>query len=138
MTGVRNGVMNTLGPNLSRLVRAATAAIAVIGSGIGSGEDSRSENHSESISLFSQSSTNCQKNSRPAGPLGHGPGITPMRYLMRINATLARHPCAEPSGGSPPDQRSRSPHDGDERGGQRENRAGDARIVVRALVRERH
>src|SRR5215468_5080620 len=89
MTGVRNGVTNTLGPNLSRLVRAATAAIAVIGSGTGRGEDSRSENHTESISLFSHRSTNCQKKSRPAGPEGHGPGITPMRYLMRITATLA-------------------------------------------------
>ena len=44
MTGVRNGVTNTLGPNLRRVVRAATAAIAVIGSGTGSGDDSRSEN----------------------------------------------------------------------------------------------
>src|SRR5262245_20300695 len=84
MTGVRNGVMKTLGPNLSRVVRAATAAIAVIGSGTGMGDDSRSENHTESISLFSQTSTNCQKKSRPAGPAGPGPCITPMRYLMRI------------------------------------------------------
>ena len=88
MTGVRNGVMNTLGPNLSRVVRAATAAIAVMGSGTGSGEDSRSENQTESISLFSQSSTNRQKKSRPAGPGGHGPGITPMRYLIAHAATL--------------------------------------------------
>src|SRR5438552_3350610 len=51
-TGVRNGVMNTLGPNLSRVVRAATAAMAVIGSGTGTGEDRRSENHTESITLF--------------------------------------------------------------------------------------
>ena len=94
MTGVRNGVMNTLGPNLSRVVRAATAAIAVMGSGTGSGEDSRSENQTESISLFSQSSTNRQKKSRPPGPAGHGPGITPMRYLMRMAATLPR--CRRP------------------------------------------
>src|SRR5215470_1359134 len=96
MTGLRNGVMNTLGPNLRRLVRAATAAIAVIGSGTGSGDDKRSENHSESISLFSHSSTNRQKKSRPAGPGGHGPGITPMRYLMRMVAILARASRPEP------------------------------------------
>src|SRR5262245_16059455 len=90
-TGLRNGVMNTLGPNLSRLVRPATAAIAVIGSGTVSGEESRSENQSESISLFSQSSTKRQKKSRPAGPAGQGPGMTPTRYLMRMAATLPRH-----------------------------------------------
>src|SRR6185436_13211029 len=79
-TGVRNGVMNTLGPNLSRVVRAATAAMAVMGSGTGRGEDRRSENHTESISLFSQRSTKRQKKSRPSD--GHGPGMTPMRYLI--------------------------------------------------------
>src|SRR6185436_6380178 len=88
--GVRNGVTNTLGPNFSRVVRAAMAAIAVMGSGIGSGEDSRSENHSESISLFSQSSTNRQKKSRPAGPDGQGPGMTPTRYLICMARTLPR------------------------------------------------
>ena len=48
-TGVRNGVMNTLGPNFRRVVRAAIAAMAVMGSGIGNGEDRRSENHRESM-----------------------------------------------------------------------------------------
>src|ERR671925_2166892 len=89
-TGFLNGVTNTLGPNFRRLVRAAMAAIAVMGSGIGSGDESRSENHSESISLFSHSSTKRQKKSRPAGPDGHGPGMTPTRYLMRMAATLPR------------------------------------------------
>jgi hypothetical protein len=81
-TGVRKGVMNTLGPNLSRVVRAATAAMAVIGSGTGSGEDRRSENQTESISLFSHRSTKRQKKSRPAAPAGQGPGMTPTRYLI--------------------------------------------------------
>src|SRR6476619_5298231 len=91
-TGLRKGVTKTLGPNFSRVVRAAIAAIAVIGSGIGSGEERRSENQSESISLFSQSSTKRQKNSRPAEPSGHGPGITPTRYLIfGMARTLSRH-----------------------------------------------
>src|ERR1043166_5722410 len=87
-TGVRNGVMKTLGPNLSRLVRAATAAIAVMGSGTGMGDDSRSENQTESISLFSQRSTKRQKKSRPSA--GHGPGMTPIRYLICMERTLTR------------------------------------------------
>jgi hypothetical protein len=61
MTGDRKGVMSTLGPNLSRVVRAATAAIEVIGSGTGIGEDRRSENQTESIALFSHTSTKRQK-----------------------------------------------------------------------------
>src|ERR671919_936570 len=81
-TGVRNEVTKTLGPNFRRVVRAAMAAIAVMGSGIGSGEARRSENHNESISLFSHSSTKRQKKSRPAEPDGHGPGMTPTRYLI--------------------------------------------------------
>jgi hypothetical protein len=82
-TGDRNGVMSTLGPNLSRVVRAAMAAIAVMGSGTGTGEESRSENHTESIALFSHVSTNRQKKSAlPSTPAGHGPGITPIRYLI--------------------------------------------------------
>src|SRR5690349_12632021 len=89
-TGVRNGVTKTLGPNFSRVVRAAMAAIAVIGSGRGAGDDSRSENQTESISVFSQRSTKRQKKSRPPGPGGHGPGITPTRYLIDIAGTVAR------------------------------------------------
>src|SRR5687767_8719895 len=66
------------------------AAIAVIGSGTGTGDDSRSENHSESIALFSHVSTKRQKKSAfPSGPSGHGPGITPTRYLMSTMATLS-------------------------------------------------
>ena len=75
--------MRTLGPNFKRLVRAATAAMAVMGSGTKAGEDRRSENQTESIELFSHSSTKRQKKSAPpAGPLGQSPGITPMRYLI--------------------------------------------------------
>src|ERR1043166_796512 len=87
-TGVRTGVMKTLGPNFSLAVRAAMAAMAVIGSGTGIGEDRRSENHTESISLFSQRSTKRQKKSRPSA--GHGPGMTPMRDLIRMERTLTR------------------------------------------------
>src|SRR5437867_4884633 len=82
MTGERNGAMRTLGPNLSRRVRAATTAIVVIGSSTGAGDDRRSENHTESISLASQRSMKRQSRSRPSSPFGHGPGITPMRYLI--------------------------------------------------------
>ena len=86
MTGVRNGVMNTLGPNLSRVVRAATAAMAVIGSGTGSGDEkSRSENQTESISLFSQSSTKRQKKSRPAR------ARRPVRPRHHADAVLDAH-----------------------------------------------
>ena len=63
-------------------MRAATAAIAVIGSRTVSGEESRSENQTESISVCSQRSISFQKNSRPSGPAGHGPGMIPMRYLI--------------------------------------------------------
>src|SRR4030095_12345722 len=83
-TGFRNGVTKTLGPNFSRVVRAATAAIAVMGSGSGSGEDRRSENQSEAISLFSHRPTKRKKKARPASPAGHGPGMTPTRYLIRM------------------------------------------------------
>src|SRR3970040_1175853 len=89
-TGVRKGVTKTLGPNFRRVVRGATAAIAVIGSGRGSGDDRRSENQSESISLFSHSSTKRQKKSRPAGPVGHGPGITPTRDFIDMARPLSR------------------------------------------------
>jgi hypothetical protein len=54
--------------------------MAVIGSGTGMGDDNRSENQTESIALCSQQSTNLQKNSALA-PVGHGPGMTPMRYF---------------------------------------------------------
>src|SRR5204862_5841740 len=46
-----------------------------------SGEESRSENQSESISVLSQRSMSRQKSSRPAGPAAQGPGMTPIRYL---------------------------------------------------------
>src|SRR5882724_10642585 len=116
-TGERKGVTNTLGPNFSRVVRAAMAAMAVMGSGIGSGEDGRSENHSESISLFSQSSTKRQKKSRPAGPAGHGPGMTPTRYLVRMARTLPRRRLlrTRPRGRR---TRTRPQEGGDHRGGQ--------------------
>ncbi|OLC38685.1 MAG: hypothetical protein AUH81_03615 [Candidatus Rokubacteria bacterium 13_1_40CM_4_69_5] len=81
-TGGRNGVTSTLGPNLRRRVRAATAAIAVRGSSTGWGADRRSLNQTESMSVRSQRSTKRQKKSRPSGPAGQGPGITPMRYLI--------------------------------------------------------
>src|SRR5439155_3594035 len=88
-TGERKGATSTLGPNLSRRVRAATAAIAIIGSRTGSGEESRSENQSESISVLSQVSIIRQKSSGPSGPAGQGPGMTPIRYLICIAGTLA-------------------------------------------------
>ena len=56
----------------------------------GSGEDRRSENQTESISVFSHRSTKRQKKSRPAGPPGQGPGMTPTRYLICMGWTLAR------------------------------------------------
>ncbi len=74
---------STLGPNLSRLVRAATAAIVVIGSGMTIGDERRSENHTESIPVPSHRSMNRQRNAAPSSVTGHGPGITPMRYLIR-------------------------------------------------------
>jgi hypothetical protein len=77
-TGVRNGRVSTLGPNLSRFVRAARAAIVVIGSGTGIGEESRSENQSESISDCSQRSIRRQRKSWPPSS-GQGPGMMPMR-----------------------------------------------------------
>ncbi len=83
-TGERKGAISTLGPNLSRRVRAATAAMVVMGSGTGIGEESRSENHTESMPLRSHRSMKRQRKSRPEGPPGHGPGITPMRYLMSM------------------------------------------------------
>jgi hypothetical protein len=64
---------------LSRRVRAATAAIVVIGSGTGIGEDSRSENQIESISDRSQRSINVQRKSRVSACAGQGPGMTPIR-----------------------------------------------------------
>src|SRR6185369_17865039 len=130
--GVRNGVTNTLGPNFSRVVRAAMAAIAVMGSGIGSGEDSRSENHSESISLFSQSSTNRQKKSRPAEPDGHGPGITPTRYLICMARTLPRRGLLR---GWPPGLRGLRPAREDQRGDHRRGQ-GDADDTERPDDRE--
>jgi len=62
-------------PDLRRRVRAATAAIAVIGSSTGIGDESRSENQIESISVRSQRSMSRQKKSAPSpgGPTGHGP-----------------------------------------------------------------
>ncbi|OGL17726.1 MAG: hypothetical protein A3F92_06390 [Candidatus Rokubacteria bacterium RIFCSPLOWO2_12_FULL_71_22] len=63
-------------------MRAATAAIVVIGSSTVSGEDRRSENQRESMPPVSQRSMSRQSSSRPSGPAGHGPGITPIRYLM--------------------------------------------------------
>ena len=73
-------MISTLGPNFRRLVRAAIAAMAVMGSGTNAGEDKRSENQTESIELFSHSSTKRQKKSAPpSGPVGHSPGITPIR-----------------------------------------------------------
>jgi len=65
--------MKTLGPNFSRRVRAATAASVVIGSGTGSGEDRRSENQTESISVVSHSSTSCQRNPAPSDPAAMAP-----------------------------------------------------------------
>ena len=71
-------------------MRAAIAAIAVMGSGTGSGDDSRSENQTESIALFSHVSTKRQKKSGPpSAPPGQGPGMTPIRYLMSMAPTLA-------------------------------------------------
>jgi len=65
-------------------VRAATAAIVVIGSRTGIGDDSRSENQIESISVRSQRSMSRQKKSTPSPrePAGHGPGMMPIRYLI--------------------------------------------------------
>src|SRR5262249_55118409 len=85
-TGERNGAINTLGPNLSRRVRAATAAMVVIGSRTGIGEESRSENQIESISVRSQRSMSRQKKFRPSpgAPAGQGPGMMPIRYLICI------------------------------------------------------
>jgi hypothetical protein len=87
-TGDLKGAISTLGPNLSRRVRAATAAIAVIGSRTGSGDESRSENQIESISVRSQRSMSRQKKSSPSagGPAGHGPGMMPIRYLICMAA----------------------------------------------------
>src|SRR5262245_11776399 len=90
--GGRKGVMNTLGPNLRRRVRAATAAMVVMGSGTGMGEERRSENQTESMAVRSHRSMKRQRNSRPSGPAGQTPGITPMRYLMSMAATVARAP----------------------------------------------
>ena len=90
ITGVRNGVTKTLGPNLSRDVRAATAARVVIGSGTGRGADSRSDSHRESISVCSQTATSFQRNSAPSAPGGQGPGITPIRYLTRMRDSSTR------------------------------------------------
>ncbi len=81
--------MRTLGPNLSRCVRAATAAIVVIGSSTGSGEVSRSENHTESMSVRSQRSMKRQNRSTPSPFVVHGPGMTPIRYLIRMLRMLA-------------------------------------------------
>src|SRR5262245_42388641 len=88
--GGRKGVMSTLGPNLRRRVRAATAAMVVMGSGTGRGEESRSENHTESMPVRSQRSMNRHRKSRPSAPAGHTPGITPIRYLMSMAANVAR------------------------------------------------
>jgi hypothetical protein len=52
-TGVRYGRTTTLGPNLSRVVRAAMAASVVITSGTGTGEERRSDSQIESTSLRS-------------------------------------------------------------------------------------
>ena len=90
--GGRKGVMSTLGPNLRRRVRAATAAMVVMGSGTGRGEDRRSENHTESMAVRSHTSMKRQRKSRPSGPAGHTPGITPIRYLVSMAATVARPP----------------------------------------------
>ena len=63
-------------------MRAATAAMAMIGSRTGIGEERRSENQIESISVRSQVSITRQKRSRPSGPAGHWPGMTPILYLI--------------------------------------------------------
>jgi hypothetical protein len=73
---------------LSRSVRAATAAIVVIGSRTGVGEESRSENQTESIAVRSHTSMSFQKKSSPSAgePAGHGPGMMPIRYLICMAA----------------------------------------------------
>src|SRR5712691_11740679 len=86
---------STLGPNFSRLVRAATAAIVVIGSGTTSGDDRRSENQTESTPVRSHWSMKRQSSSGPSVEVGHGPGITPMRYLIRMGAIVPRPPTTE-------------------------------------------
>ena len=55
------------------------AAIDVIGSITGIGEESRSENQSESISVRSQRSIKSQRKPGISACSGHGPGMTPMR-----------------------------------------------------------
>ena len=55
------------------------AAMVVIGSGIGVGEERRSENQSESISVRSQRSIRSQRAPGISACSGHGPGMTPMR-----------------------------------------------------------
>src|SRR6266567_6638758 len=83
-TGVRYGRTITLGPNLSLLVRAATAARVVMTSGTGAGEERRSESQRESMPLCSRKSQSVQRNSPPSRPGGQGPGMMPMRYLISM------------------------------------------------------
>src|SRR5262244_3762338 len=80
----------TLGPNLSLLVRAAMAASVVITSGTGAGDDRRSESQIESSSLPSRKSQSDHRNAAPSRPAGHGPGITPIRYLMSMAGDRTR------------------------------------------------
>src|SRR5437867_3550146 len=69
-TGVRYGRTITLGPNLSLLVRAATAARVVMTSGTGAGEERRSESQRESMPLRSRNSHSVQRNAPPSRPGG--------------------------------------------------------------------
>ena len=63
-------------------MRAATAASVVMTSGVGTGEERRSENQSESMSVRSQRSVSVQRKFALSRPAGHCPGMMPMRYLI--------------------------------------------------------
>src|SRR5688572_25399792 len=84
----------TLGPNLRRVVRAAMAASVVMTSGVGTGEDRRSDSQIESMSVRSQRSESVQRKSAPSRPAGHGPGMMPMRYLIVMRGIV----CARSGG----------------------------------------
>src|SRR5882762_120860 len=90
--------------------------MVVTGSSTGSGEERRSENQIESISVRSHRSTSFQTRSAPSGPAGHGPGITPIRNLtcMVRKASGLGHA----------------------RGRQRPSRGARARIVPRSEARQ--
>ena len=86
------GVMSTLGPNLSR--RGPRGHGRHRGHGLGHrqrrGQPLREPDGVDLAPLAQLDEP--PEEVAPAGPDGHGPGITPMRYLMRMAATLPPSP----------------------------------------------